>query len=255
MSLPTIDRPSAARRILPLIDLTSLGDEDDEATIDQLCGQATTPHGPVAAVCVWPRFVAQAAGLLAGTSIEIAAVANFPEGDPDFTRAVDDARQIVEAGGTEVDVVYPWRALAAGDTEVGRLLVAAVRRTIGDDIGLKVILETGELVEPELIGRAAIDALNAGADFLKTSTGKTARSATPEAAAILLDVLAGRAEQTDQPGRSAGLKVSGGVRTVEQAAGYLQLADDRLGDRWVTAETFRFGASGLLGDVLEALDV
>ena len=240
------DRRAAAERVLPLIDLTSLGDADTTEDIEALCAAAPTAFGPVAAVCVWPRFVAQAAERLAGTSIDVAAVANFPAGDPDPGPAVADAEAIVAAGGTEVDVVYPWRSLAGGDRDVGPALVAATRASIGPDVALKVILETGELVDPELIRIAANHSIEAGADFLKTSTGKTAHSATPEAATVLLEVLA-------DAGRPVGLKISGGVRTTEQAAAYLALADRFMGPGWAEKATFRFGASSLLDDVLAAL--
>ncbi|MGH1489811.1 MAG: deoxyribose-phosphate aldolase [Acidimicrobiales bacterium] len=242
----TEHRRLAALRTLALIDLTSLGENDVPADIDVLCDGATTSFGEVAAVCVWPQFVSQAVGRLAGTDIDIAAVANFPAGDADPALAIADAKQIVADGGTEVDVVYPWRSLALGDVDAGPRLVAATRQAIGPDVGLKVILETGELVEEQLIRTAAMHALDAGADFLKTSTGKTARSATPEAAAVLLDVLASYQSE-------AGIKISGGVRTVDQAVVYLDLADRVMGSDWVSKETFRFGASSLLGDVLAAL--
>ncbi len=244
---PTIDSDQAiARRTLPLIDLTSLGDADTDDDVERLCEAAVTPAGPVAAVCVWPRFVGRAATLLSSTPVGVASVANFPEGDPNPTRAATDARSIVNAGGAEVDVVYPWRSLVGGDAAAGRNLVAATRQEIGQDIVLKVILETGELHDPDLIRTAAGDALDAGADFLKTSTGKTAKSATPEAVAILLDVLA------EYP-RTAGLKISGGIRSIGQAAEYLALADERMGPGWAGAATLRFGASTLLGNILNVL--
>lgn len=247
----TADRRKTAARVLPLIDLTSLGDDDQPDTIDALCTAAPTAHGPVAAVCIWPRFVAQAVEALSGTGIVVASVANFPEGDPDPTRALADSARIIDAGGTEVDVVYPWRTLAAGDREAGRRLVAATREAVGPDIVLKVILETGELDDSKLIRTAAGDSLGNGAQFLKTSTGKTARSATPEAARTLLEVLA---EHARSGGMSAGIKVSGGVRTVDQAGEYLALADEIMGPDWADETTFRFGASSLLDDVLAALD-
>lgn len=251
------ERIKVAARVLPLLDLTSLGVNDQPADIDRLCVDAKTPVGPVAAVCVWPRFVAQAVDRLSGTGIPVAAVANFPEGDDDDDRAKADAAAIVEAGGTEVDVVVPWRLLADGggaeaDAAVARL-VAATRAEIGDGVALKAILETGELVDAGLIERAGRAALAGGADFLKTSTGKTAHSATPEAAGILLTVVT---EASAEPGsrvRPIGLKVSGGVGTVEQAAGYLALADDALGPDQVGPDTLRFGASRLLGALLDIL--
>ena len=242
-----------ARRVLPLIDLTSLGDDDRSDTIDALCDAAQTPFGPVAAVCVWPRFVAQAVQRLGTDSIGVAAVANFPEGLADIDRATADARQIVDAGGTEVDVVFPWASLIAGDLDIGRELVVATREAVGPDIVLKVILETGELPTDELIRRAASDAIAGGADFLKTSTGKTSHSATPAAVRVLLEGLSRR--RTLIGGGSVGLKVSGGVRTVAQAEEYLSLADEAMGSEWCSPQTFRFGASALLDDVLARLGV
>ena len=236
----------SAERILPLIDLTLLGDYDSIEDIDALCDAATTEFGSVAAVCVWPTFVHHAAQRLAGTPVRVAAVANFPEGEQDPHRAVVDAISIVAKGGHEVDVVFPWRALADGHNGVGAQLVAQTREAIGDDVLLKVILETGELGDPELIHKAAFEALDGGADFLKTSTGKTEHSATPEAARILLRALIDH-------DRVAGIKISGGVRTVDQALPYLALADEMMGAYWTRPSTFRFGASSLLDDVLQAL--
>ena len=228
-------------RILPLIDLTSLGEADTPADIDRLCDAAVSPLGTVAAVCVWPRFVAQAVQRLAGSAVGVAAVANFPEGSADPDRARSDAFEIVTGGATEVDVVLPWRAIVEGDLETASRVVTATRDAVGPSVVLKVILETGELDDSTLIRSAADVAMTCGADFLKTSTGKTPRSATPEAAAILLDVLAAAG--------TGGLKVSGGIRTVDQAQVYLDLADERMGSGWATPATFRFGASGLLDDV------
>jgi deoxyribose-phosphate aldolase len=247
--MDTDDLRVVAARALPLLDLTSLGADDTEADIERLCSDAATPAGPVASVCIWPRFVARAVDLLDGTGIPVAAVANFPEGDDDDRRAVADAASIVAAGGGEVDVVVPWRRLAAGDGAPVTRLVAAVRSEIGPGIVLKAILETGELAQPDLIERAGRLALDGGADFLKTSTGKTEHSATPEAAEILLRVLAERAG----PEGPAGIKISGGVGTTEQAGVYLALADEAFGADRVSPATMRFGASRLLGALLADL--
>lgn len=244
MGFMTIDTTSAGR-ILPLIDLTSLGESDRPADIDRLCDAAVSSFGAVAAVCVWPRFVAQAVERLAGSPVKVAAVANFPDGSPDPDRAVRDADQIVAGGATEVDVVLPWRAIVDGDLLTPRDVVTATREFVGPSVVLKVILETGELADVALIRSAADVAMASGADFLKTSTGKTPRSANPAAAAVLLDVLAAVG--------TGGLKVSGGIRTVEEARVYLDLADERMGPTWVAPERFRFGASGLLDDVLALL--
>ncbi len=246
MNPTNMNDAALAERILPLIDLTLLGENDSADDIDALCDAATTEYGNVAAVCVWPTFVDQAVERLRGSSVQIAAVANFPEGDPDPHRAIVDAVSIVAKGGTEVDVVFPWRTLASGQDGVGTELVSQTRAAIGPDVALKVILETGELGDPELIRRAAFEALDGGADFLKTSTGKTEHSATPEAARVLLQALIDH-------DHAAGIKISGGVRSVDQALPYLDLADQMMGTYWTRPSTFRFGASSLLDDVLRVL--
>jgi deoxyribose-phosphate aldolase len=227
-----------ARLALACLDLTSLNDGDTEADIARLCARAQGPHGAVAAVCVWPRFAAQARALLP-PAIQVAAVANFPDGGSDVPRAVRDTAAIVEAGAQEVDVVIPWRDLAAAPA-----LLAAVRRA-GASLRLKVILESGELLQPALIKQASRIALDAGADFLKTSTGKTPRSASPEAARVMLEAIA-----ADPRGRNhVGFKASGGIRTVADAALYIALTAEVLGEGAVRAARFRLGASGLLNDI------
>jgi len=236
----------AARRVLSLLDLTSLNDGDTPAAIKKLCAQAVTPHGAVAAVCVWPRFVTLSKHTLGAAPVKVAAVANFPHGSDDIAAAVDDARRIADAGGDEVDVVFPYHAWRAGDHRTGHALVAACKAALPDKV-LKVILETGELRDPALIATASRCAIDAGADFIKTSTGKTPLSATPEAARIMLDTIR-------KAGGACGFKASGGIRDVTTAALYLDLAAEIMGATWISPATFRFGASGLLNDVLAILD-
>lgn len=248
---PSGDRRAVAARALPLLDLTSLGDDDQPADIDRLCADAVTGYGPVASVCVWPRFVAQAASILDGSGVRICAVANFPEGDDDDARAIADAAAIVADGGDEVDVVVPWRRVADGDAAPVERLVGAVRVEIGPSITLKAILETGELPDDGAIADTARAALAGGADFLKTSTGKTAHSATPGAAAVLAAVLAVSGTSATGPG----IKISGGVGSVEDAERYLAIVDEAFGRDWVGPATFRFGASRLLGELLRTLDL
>lgn len=238
-----IDTPAAARLALACLDLTSLNADDTRDTTAALCQRAQTPFGPVAAVCVWPRFVAQARAALP-RSIKVAAVANFPAGALDADLAVADTHAIVQAGGDEVDVVLPYRALMQGQTAACAELLAQVRAACGADVGLKVIIESGELTTPELIAQATRLALDAGADFVKTSTGKTPVSATPEAAQVMLRAIAAHAR-----GATAGFKASGGIRSVADAQGYLQLASSILGDGALVPQRFRFGASGLLNDI------
>ncbi len=242
-----LDRAAVAARALPLLDLTDLSDDCTEAAIDALAVRGVTAFGTVAALCVWPRFVAQAKANVAGTGIRIATVVNFPHGGEDARATAAETRAALAAGADEIDVVLPYRALMAGRvTEAARVLTE-VRAAVNSPARLKVILETGVLATPELIRQAARLALGCGADFLKTSTGKTPVSATPEAAVIILEAIASLS-------RPVGLKASGGIRTVEDAATYLALADERMGPKWVSPATFRFGASGLLADLVMALE-
>ncbi len=240
---------SAARLALRLMDLTRLEADDDDSAVRALCRRARTPFGAVAAVCVYPRFVRAAREVLeAATSadpVRVATVVNFPEGQRTPDQVVSEIGEALQAGADEIDLVFPWRALRDGDSDPGRELVSAARQACGDH-ALKVILETGELAKPDLIRSAAQTAIESGADFLKTSTGKVPVNATPEAARILLEVI----RESD---RDVGCKVSGGIRTTDQAIEYLDLAAELMGEDWITPGHFRFGASGLLDDLLATL--
>ena len=238
------DSRTVAARAIPLLDLTDLSDTCTAPRIDALCRDARA--GAVAAVCLWPQFVPQAMQALTGTGIRIATVINFPDGDEDAARTADDAAEVCRDGAGEIDLVLPYRAVLRGEERVARAVIAAVRETCPDTL-LKVILETGELRDPGVIRAAADLALAEGADFLKTSTGKSPVSATPEAARILLDAV--RAS-----GRPAGVKISGGLRTVADAATYLALADRAMGPEWARPATFRLGASSLYGALIDARD-
>jgi deoxyribose-phosphate aldolase len=246
MDKALIDSPQAARIALACLDLTSLNDADSAADIETLCAKARGPHGPVAAVCVWPRFVAQARALLPAT-IRVAAVANFPDGALDAERAVREARAIVDAGGDEVDLVLPYRAFIAGQRSACASLVADVRRATAGRT-LKLIIESGELQDAGLIRAACELGLDEGVDFLKTSTGKTPLSATPDAARVMLEAIATYA-QANARGARVGFKASGGVRRVEDAAVYIGLTRQQLGAAALNPGRLRFGASGLLADI------
>ena len=231
----------AAKLALQCLDLTSLNGADASDDIRALCQRAQTRYGPVAAVCVWPRFVALARSLLP-SEIRVAAVANFPAGALDVALALADVKTIVDAGGDEVDVVLPYHALMQGHATECADFLAQVRAACGS-LTLKVIIESGELQSPVLIAQATQLALAAGADFIKTSTGKTPVSATLEAATVMLQQIAVSSHA------SAGFKASGGIRSVPEAMAYLDLAANTLGEPALTAKRFRFGASGLLKDI------
>jgi len=243
------DRALTARRALGLVDLTNLDDVVTDEDIRALCARATGPHGSVAAVCVWPRFVTTAKDALHAGAVRVATVTNFPSGAEPRADVVAQTRAALGDGADEIDVVLPYRAFAAGDVATAVALLDAVRLEVpedGDHV-LKVILETGELVDPVTIDAASRAAIDHGADFIKTSTGKTTVSATLEATAVMLAAIR-------ESNRPVGLKPSGGIRTFTDAAAYLAQADAIMGDGWVSPRTFRFGASGLLTALIAELD-
>lgn len=241
------DLAGAARTALRCLDLTSLNDADTAADIERLCARALTPHGKVAAVCVWPRFVALARQRLP-VGVRVAAVANFPAGGDDVEAVLREVQSIVAAGAQEVDVVLPWRALMAGDEASARTVLVAARAACARQV-LKVILETGELAEPALITRASQLAISAGADFLKTSTGKVPMGATLPAAEAMLAAIAAH------PGarQRVGLKLSGGLRKVADLPPYLAMFERTLGADALQPGRLRIGASGLLDDIATVL--
>ena len=240
---------SIATTALGLLDLTSLNDGDSDESIRALAQSAATPFGAPAALCVYDRFLGTARAeldKLGLKEVRLATVANFPAGGTDIAAAIAEAKTQTGKGADEVDVVFPWRALIAGDRDIGARLVAGVRAALPAGTTLKVIIESGELAEPSLIRRAAEISIENGADFVKTSTGKVPVNATLEAAEIILGVIR-------SSGKPVGFKASGGVRTVADAGDYLALADKIMGKGWVSPKTFRFGASGLLGDIKAVL--
>ena len=240
-------RREIAARALSLVDLTNLADDCDAASITALAARGQTAHGPVAALCVWPQFVEQAAALVRGTGIKIATVVNFPRGGDDVETVLAETRSAVTAGATEIDLVWPYHAFLEGREDVCATMIRRVRAVMPADLTLKVILETGELASVDRISRASKIALLAGADMLKTSTGKVSVGATIEAANAMITCI----RDADS---SAGFKASGGVANLDDAANYLDLADTLMGPGWAQVETFRFGASSLVGALLSELD-
>jgi deoxyribose-phosphate aldolase len=180
-----------ALRALAALDLTSLNEGDTPEDIAALCARARTPYGAAAAVCVYPEHVSTARRVLmgAGAPVRVATVVNFPDGSADPARAERETRRAIAAGADEIDVVFPWRALIAGDAAVGARVVSDCKAALPAGASLKVILETGELKDAGLIRRASDIALAHGADFLKTSTGKVPVNATPEVARVMLQAI------------------------------------------------------------------
>jgi deoxyribose-phosphate aldolase len=234
-----------ARRLMSLTDLTSLNDTDEASTVRALAALALAAPVPPACLCIWPRFIPVALEALAGSGIPVCAVTNFPGGEADPDVAAAQTAAAVALGAKEVDVVFPYRALVAGDSEVGLRLVGACRDACADRALLKVILETGQLSIEDMRSAAQI-AIVGGADFLKTSTGKTQPAATPEAAGILIESVAAAAP------RRVGVKASGGNRTLEDALVYLALYEQKFGVGSASPQNFRIGASGLFKELISA---
>ncbi|MEZ2221461.1 deoxyribose-phosphate aldolase [Rhizobium sp. RCC_161_2] len=232
---------------LSLLDLTNLKDDCTPAQIETLCERAQSPFGNTAAICIWPRFVAQARGIL-GTdhAVKIATVVNFPAGDMEVADVAAEAREAIADGADEIDLVIPYQALLAGNEQAVTDMVEAVKAECTGPVILKTILETGELKDVALIQRASELAIEAGSDFIKTSTGKVAVNATLEAADIMLRAIR-------DSGRKVGFKPAGGIGSVADAALYLSLAETIMAPDWAMPSTFRFGASSLLDDILGVL--
>ena len=246
------DLKASSLRALKLMDLTTLNDDDTDEKVIALCHQAKTPVGNTAAICIYPRFIPIARKTLKeqGTpEIRIATVTNFPHGNDDIEIALAETRAAIAYGADEVDVVFPYRALMAGNEQVGFDLVKACKEACAAaNVLLKVIIETGELKDEALIRKASEISIKAGADFIKTSTGKVAVNATPESARIMMEVIRDMGVE-----KTVGFKPAGGVRTAEDAQKYLAIADELFGADWADARHYRFGASSLLASLLKAL--
>jgi deoxyribose-phosphate aldolase len=234
-----------AKRALALLDLTDLADDATAEGARDLCRRAVSGPVPVAAVCLWPRFVAAAREALGDSPVKVATVVNFPDGGTPIAPVIRETEEALEAGADEIDLVLPWQAVLAGHTSAATAMVRNVKMRCEDRL-LKVILETGEYPDLDKVRTAAELAIASRADFIKTSTGKTARSASIPAARVMLNVIA-------MTGRPIGLKPSGGIRTLADAKGYLDLADAIMGPDWATPQSFRFGASGLHAALIAAI--
>lgn len=247
-----IDLKVAAKRALQLMDLTTLNEDDTDEKVIALCHQAKSPVGNTAAVCIYPRFIPIARKTLReqGTpEIHIATVTNFPHGNDDIAIALAETKAAIAYGADEVDVVFPYRALMAGNEQVGFDMVKVCKDACNEaGVLLKVIIETGELKDAALIRKASEISIKAGADFIKTSTGKVPVNATLESAEIMMTVIRDMGVS-----KTVGFKPAGGVRTAEDAAEYLALAGRLLGDDWADSRHFRFGASSLLASLLKTL--
>jgi deoxyribose-phosphate aldolase len=236
-----------------MIDLTTLEGKDTPGKIHALCQKAKRPDPSdpsipsVAAICVYPALVAQAKAALVGSGVKVASVATgFPSGQTFLAIKLAETTLAIEAGADEVDMVIDRGAFLCGDYATVFDEIVAVKAACGAT-HLKVILETGELGTYDNVRRASLLAMAAGADFIKTSTGKVTPAATLPVTLVMLEAIRDFERRT---GRAVGMKPAGGIRTSKEAVAYLVVLYETLGPRWMTPDRFRFGASSLLNDVL-----
>jgi deoxyribose-phosphate aldolase len=244
------------KRVLSMIDLTTLEGRDTPGKVKQLCHKAWNLHDAlpdlphVAAVCVYPTQVATAVRALAHTKIHVAAVATyFPSGQSSLQVKLDDTRFAVEEGAHEIDMVISRGKFLAGEYTAVYDEIAAVKEACGK-AHLKVILETGELDNYDQVHLASRIAIDAGADFIKTSTGKVQPAATLPVTLVMLEVIR---EHYYKTGVRIGMKPAGGISNSKLALHYLVMLQETLGADWMTPDLFRFGASSLTNDVLMQL--
>jgi deoxyribose-phosphate aldolase len=252
-------------RAITLIDLTTLSGDDTEGTVRRLCAKARNPVRAdllealgasqlgitTGAICVYHQMVPTAVKELKGSGIPVAAVSTgFPAGLSPMAQRIDEIRASVAAGAAEIDVVITRAHALDGDWEALYNEVRDFRAACGDS-HMKVILGTGELATLTNVARASMVAMQAGADFIKTSTGKEPVNATPPVSLVMCRMIRAYQERT---GAEVGFKPAGGIRTAKQALDYMILMKEELGDRWLEPNLFRFGASSLLTDIERQLE-
>lgn len=252
-------------RAISCMDLTTLSGDDTEERVRRLCAKARQPIQQelteklgieqlgikVAAVCVYHSFVETALNALDGSGIHVAAVSTgFPAGLSPLVERVAEIRRSTEAGAHEIDVVITRGYVFGGQWQALYDEIAAFKQACGS-AHMKVILGTGDLLTLRNVARASLVAMMAGADFIKTSTGKEATNATLPVSLVMVRAIREYAQQT---GMAVGFKPAGGIRTAKQSIDWLAMMKEELGDSWLRAEMFRFGASGLLGDIERQLD-
>jgi len=242
---------------ISMMDLTTLEGRDTPGKIRALCakaihpmpGDATIPS--VAAICLYPTLIPEAKDALRGSSVKVASVATgFPSGQTFRDIKIAETRAAVEAGADEVDMVIDRSGFLSGDYLTVFEEIVEVKEAAGD-AHLKVILETGELETYDNVRRASVLAMAAGADFIKTSTGKVTPAATMPVTLVMLEAIRDFERST---GRQVGMKPAGGIRTAKEAIQYLVILYETLGPRWMSPDWFRFGASSLLNDVLMQIE-
>ncbi len=249
------DRHFILKNILQSIDLTTLEGVDDDEKIKQICSKSVSLLNTdlcvrTAAVCVYPVFVPVAKKMLGGTGVKVATVTGgFPSGQMPLHLRIAETEWAVQKGADEIDMVISRGKMRSGDYDFIMQEISEHKNACGN-IKLKVILETGELSNAEMIQKAAEIAISSGADFIKTSTGKIQPAATLEASWVILHVIKACYERT---GKKIGFKPSGGIITPDEAIDYYLLVKHILGNEWMNNELLRYGASRLFDNILKSL--
>jgi|TARA_B110000902_G_scaffold4252_1_gene4921 deoxyribose-phosphate aldolase len=253
-SLKSESKLAGLKMVLSMIDLTTLEGMDTDKKVQQLCYKATHIHNElpdlpnVAAVCVYPTMVKTASNALKDFDVKVASVATaFPSGSSSLKIKIQETKEAIFNGADEVDMVISRGKFHSGEYNYVFDEIATIKETCGSDVRLKVILETGELGDYDHIRFASEIAINAGADFIKTSTGKIKPAATLPITLVMLEAIKDHYYNT---GKMIGMKPAGGISNSKLALQYLLLVKETLGDLWLDNHWFRFGASSLANDVL-----
>jgi deoxyribose-phosphate aldolase len=253
-SLKSESKLAGLKMVLSMIDLTTLEGMDTDKKVQQLCYKATHIHNElpelpnVAAVCVYPTMVKTASNALKDFDVKVASVATaFPSGSSTLKIKIQETKEAISDGADEVDMVISRGKFHSGEYNYVFDEIATIKETCGSDVRLKVILETGELGDYDHIRFASEIAINAGADFIKTSTGKIKPAATLSITLVMLEAIKDHYYNT---GKMIGMKPAGGISNSKLALQYLLLVKETLGDLWLDNHWFRFGASSLANDVL-----
>ena len=255
-SIKTSTKKEGLDLAISMIDLTTLEGKDTKGKVQQLCYKAMHPNDlyndipKVAAVCVYPSFVGIAKKALEGSGVHVASVATaFPSGQAALDVKLYDVKTAVDQGADEIDMVISRGAFLSGDYQYVFDEIATIKKACGD-AHLKVILETGELETLDNVRKASEIAIYAGADFIKTSTGKVQPAATMQVTYVMLDAIKDYYLKT---GKMIGMKPAGGISNAKLALHYLVMLNEVLGEKWMNNNYFRFGASSLLNDLLMQL--
>lgn len=264
-NIDNVTSPEVLKNCMALMDLTTLHTEDSPESVKKLVGKVNSfmndyPEYPLpASICVFPNLASVVRENLATSDVHVTAVAGcFPTSQSFIEVKVKECEMAVEAGADEIDIVLALNAFMSGDEETARKEIRTIRATVdeaaakaGRKVTLKVILETGLLVTPENIANASFLAMEEGADFIKTSTGKVSVNATPMAAYIMCESIKAFHEKT---GRKVGFKAAGGISTSKDAVCYHSIVKTILGNDWINKELFRFGVSRLANSLMSSIE-